>query len=425
MSVILSFTSPSNPPQNIVQFQIERSVRSSSGTITGSGDVNNITKVVNVTFDAAVTAGILAGDQMEIGGLVYTILTNTTNSITFKADVDLSTITSFPATFITINDLAEFGSFEIVGNVTPLIPFQTYQIFQFNDATGTIFDFYRIKTLDSGGNVSNKALTAPFRPGQVVTLSVDDKRVTPKDSLRGVIGGAMTFEVEVIMSGRRQDPKDNVVIGQIFMASNLAPGGVLKKIAQLNMTRVGLARYQATWNIPTMTQDGTTVYPSDDYLISYQGNFVGLVDSSPDDYQEFANEYFGIDTIAGPIYGRFPAYATLDDLRMTFFEIDAYLPESVDKIDVEGRNKVLQYHLETASNKLNEELNLHQVRSNSMDRREYVAARSIYTLLLAARGQNSSAISDGFVEHWRNRAVYILDQLKREGAAQGVPLGRG
>lgn len=425
MSVTVNFTSPANPPHNIAQFQIERSKRSATGSISGSGSINNTTKVVTVTFGTPPASNELAGDQMLINDIVYTIVTNTTSTITFTAETDLSTITSFPASFVVLNDLAEFGDFDVLGTVTPNIPFKTYQVHQYIDSSGSIFDYYRIKTINSGGILSSKALSNPFRPGQVVSLAIDDRRLTPKDQLKGIIGGSVTFEVEVIMGGRRQDPKDNLVVADVFMPAPFAPGGAMTLIDTVTLTRVGLARYQGTWTIPQTTVHQITIVPSDDYLISYKANFAGLLNASPDQYQEFANEYFTIDLIDGPIYGRFPAYATIDDLRMTYFEIDAYLPESIDKTDVEARNKVLQYHLETASNKLNEELNLHQVRSSSMDRREYVAARSIYTLLLAARGQNSSAISDGFVEHWRNRAIYILDQLKREGAAQGIPLGRG
>ena len=124
-------------------------------------------------------------------------------------------------------------------------------------------------------------------------------------------------------------------------------------------------------------------------------------------------------------FGRFPAYATIDDLRKTFFNIDEYLPEALDKADLEGRNAILQWHLERATDKLHEEMNLTQVRASSADRREYVAARSIYTLFLASRGQKGSAITKEMIEEWKTRAEYVLAQIKREGIAQGIPLGRG
>jgi len=429
MAVTISFSSPGNPPHNIVSFRVERSVRPAAGSIALVGDVNNVTKVVIVAFSGPVPAiGALAGDQMHIGGTLYRVLTNTATTITFTADTDLSTIVSFPAAFVIVNDLAEFSSFEFVGLVSPTLPFPATLVHQFNDPTGTQFDFYQVKTIDSGGNISLEPLTKPFRPGQVITLAIDEIRKAPKDSLTGIIGGSITFEVEVIVGGRRQDPKDNVVNAEIFIPSYLAPDGQFRVVESIVMARVGPARYRATWAVPTNISNpfgNFTVYPADDYVVSYKANFIGLVGSAPDSFIEFASEMFTLVASDGPIFGRFPSYASVEDLRQTLFEIDAYLPESIPKTDLNGRNKVLQYHIERASDKLREELNYHQLRGNSSDRQEYVSVRSIYTLLMAARGQNSSAVSDKFLEQWEKRAIYILAQLKREGVAQGIPLGRG
>lgn len=430
MSVTLNFTSPGNPPHNITSFQIQRSVRPASGTIAGAGDVNNVTKVITVSFTGTPPADdALRGDQMEIDGLLYTIIANTSTTITFKADNDLSTITTFPASFIIINDLAEFSTFETVGTLTVTPPFLESQVHQFTDSTGTIFDFYQIKSVDSGGTVSTDSLTKPFRVGQVVNLALDQQRTIPQDQLAGVIGGSMDFEVTVIIGGRRQDPKDNRVIADIFSPPHLSPNSRLTNIATLEMTRVGPAQYRTTWTIPTDAPDavgGFTLFPADQYVVSYKGNFQGLLGASPDSFIEFASEMFTLSFLDGPIYGRFPPNATVEDLRKSFFEIDAYLPEALSsKEDVEARNEILQFHLQMASDKLNEELNLLQIRANSADRREYVVTRAAYTILMGARGQNSSSISDKMLEFWENRAEYVLAQLKREGVAQGYPLGRG
>jgi len=429
MAVTISFSSPGNPPHNIVSFRVERSVRPASGSIALVGDVNNVTKVVTVTFTGPVPAnGALVGDQMHISGLLYRVLTNTATTITFTADTDLSTITTFPASFIIINDLAEFSSFELAGTVSPILPFPASLLHQFTDSTGTIFDFYQIKTIDSGGSISLEPLTKPFRPGQVINLAIDEIRKDPQDSLTGLIGGSITFEVEVIVGGRRQDPKDNVVVADVFIPSYLAPDGQFRVIERITLARVGPARYRGTWSIPQTTNNGFgsfQVHPGDDYVVSYKGNFLGMIGSAPNSLIEFASEMFTLTNIDGPIFGRFPSYATAEDLRQTLFEIDAYLPESILKTDLNGRNKVLQYHIERSSDKLREELNIHQLRSSSTDRREYVSVRSIYTILMAARGQNSSAVSDKFLEQWEKRFEAILAQLKREGVAQGIPLGRG
>jgi hypothetical protein len=202
----------------------------------------------------------------------------------------------------------------------------------------------------------------------------------------------------------------------------------MRKMDSVTMVRTGLGQYRATWVIPTHVSEaygGFQIYPSDDYIVSYKANFRGIITSAPSSMQEFASEFFTIVSFDAPVFGRFPAYATIEDLRLTFFEIDAYLPEAIKRTDVESRNAILQFHLERASDKLREELNMHQVRSNSADRQEYVTARAIYTLFMAARGQNSASISNELLTMWKERAEYILAQLKREGVAQGMPLGRG
>jgi hypothetical protein len=428
MSVVVNFTSAANPPNNINSFNIERAVRPASGSIAVVGDVNNITKVITVTFGTPPADDALRGDQMHIGGVLYNIIANSSTTITFTPTTDLSTITVFPAAFDVINDLAHFGNFELVGASTPSIPFIASTVHQFTDSTGTIFDFYRIKSVDSGGTVSSEPLSTPFRVGQVISLSIDESRKDPKDSLHGVIGGSMAFEVTVMSGGRRQDPKDNVVYADVFVPSYLAPNGQFSRIETVQLVRVGQAKYRGTWTIPSKAPSavgGFDLFPSDEYVVRYKANFLGLLEAAPDDLQEFDSELFSLTTIDGPIAGNFPPYATVEDLRLTFFEIDAYLPESIPKADVEQRNAVLQRHLQWASDKLREELNLSQLRAMSSDRNEYVVTRASYTLLMASRGQNSSAISDKLLDQWKDRAEYILAQLKREGVAQGIPLGRG
>jgi hypothetical protein len=428
MAVIVNFSSPGNPPHNIVGFNVERSLRPASGTIALLSDINNVTKVVAVTFiGTPPAAGELAGDQMHISGSLYRILTNTTSSITFTPDVDLSTITSFPASFVILNDLAEFSSFELVGSVTPTVPFTDNTVHQFSDATGTIFDFYRIRSVDSVGTVS-PPISRPFRPGQVVNLAIGEERKEPKDALIGVIGGSITFEVTVMVGGRRQDPKDNIVYADLFAPSYVTPNHVMTLFQTLTMVRVGLGKYRVTWTVPTnvpQNAGGFPLIPGNEYVVSYKANFTGLLNQQPQSVKQFDSEFFTIQSFDGPVFGRFPAYATIDDLRMTFFNIDEYLPEALDRTDLEGRNAILQYHLEQASDKLREEMNLAQVRASSADRKEYVATRAVYSLFLASRGQKGAAISEAMIKEWKEKAEYILAQIKREGVAQGIPLGRG
>ena len=314
-----------------------------------------------------------------------------------------------------------------MGSVTPTVPFNASVIHQVADSTGTIFDFYRIRSVDSGGNV-NSPLSDPFRVGQVAKIRLDEDRTDPKDKLHGIRGGSITFEVTVIVGGRRQDPKNNEVFAELYAPPYITPTGTLAHIQQLSMVRVGLGQYRTTWVIPThapQAAGGFPLIPTNEYIIGYKANFFGLLDAEPDQLKQFDSELFTIQEMSGPVFGRFPSYATINDLRKTFFNIDEYLPEALDKSDVEGRNAILQWHLELATDKLHEEMNLSQVRSSSADRKEYVAARSIYTIFLASRGQKGASIAKDMIQEWKERAEYVLAQIKREGIAQGIPLGRG
>jgi hypothetical protein len=50
---------------------------------------------------------------------------------------------------------------------------------------------------------------------------------------------------------------------------------------------------------------------------------------------------------------------------------------------------------------------------------------TVWTILLASRGEDGSSVSSENINFWRSEWERILAQEKREGVFQGIPVGRG
>ena len=100
------------------------------------------------------------------------------------------------------------------------------------------------------------------------------------------------------------------------------------------------------------------------------------------------------------------------------------MPEIFRK-DLVSRNQVLLNHIRDAGVRLREELNLHQKRGMSDNYRLFVVYYTVWSILLAARGEDGSSVSSDNLNFWRGEWERILAQEKREGVFQGIPMGRG
>jgi len=169
--------------------------------------------------------------------------------------------------------------------------------------------------------------------------------------------------------------------------------------------------YQFTWDVPT------NLTPLDEYVVTYSG-IVGSITYS------FGDEYFAILAGAGVIGMKTISYATVSDVRMMKFNIDEYLPETTRK-DLTARNNLIEFHLRNAATRLREELNLHRARGNTENYKLFCIFYTIWTIMLASRGEDGSSISDSNLNYWRAEWNRILDQEKRRSVAQGIALGRG
>lgn len=169
--------------------------------------------------------------------------------------------------------------------------------------------------------------------------------------------------------------------------------------------------YEFQWNIPN------NIVPSGEYIVTYSA-FIG------GNFYEYGSELWTVQAGPGLVNTAPSYYCTVDDIRAMKFNLDDYLPKALVK-DKNARDALILTHIRFATEKLQHELNLTQSRSNDFSYRLFTIMQATSTILLAARGQDGSSVSDTNLNYYKNEAQSILNQLKRQGSAQSLPLGRG
>jgi hypothetical protein len=246
-----------------------------------------------------------------------------------------------------------------------------------------------------------------------VISSVAGTRTEPTDGYSFVKGTDATFKIQFMNDGVPV-AVDNGTAKALILSpfddiNNVSP----KVLATLDGELVPGQEfeYRFIWSIPN------TQTPIDNYIISYSASLNG---------QEinFGSEYFEVKAFAGSVAIKTPAYATVDDVRKHKFNIDSFLPEDFKK-DLQTRNQLIEEHLQNATTRLREELNLHKARGMSENYRMFAIYYTIWSILLSARGEDGSSVSQANLQDWRAEWERILAQEKREGVFQGLPIGRG
>ena len=248
-----------------------------------------------------------------------------------------------------------------------------------------------------------------------VVSPVAGTRNEPMDSYIFIRGTTATFKIVFTNSGvpTTVDAGTAPVL-QILEPQFLSKSGnpLPNVIANIEGTLVPGQQYeyQFVWTVPT------NQVPLDNYIASYRAR-IGSVESV------YGDEMFTISAMAGTVGIKTPTYATVDDVRARKFNIDSFLPESANTLV--ARNNIIEKHLRDASHRLREELSLFKARSNSENYRLFTIFYTVWSILMASRGEDSSAVSDDNLRFWRSEWTRILAQEKREGSTQGIPLGRG
>ena len=250
-----------------------------------------------------------------------------------------------------------------------------------------------------------------------VISPVTGTRIEPIDSYVFIAGTTATFKTIFTSNGMPVAlDTGSVPYARILNPRFLSQAGspVPEVLAVCNGTLVPGQQYeyQFTWNVPN------NQVPIDDYIISYYATLGGINNN-------FGDEFFCITAGPGMLGLKRSAYATVDDVRKKKFNIDDYLPK-IYANDVNARNSLILDHLQDATSRLREELNLEGQRGMTENYRLFCIYYTIYTLLLAARGEDGSSVSDQNIMFWRGESDRILAQEKRKhGTFQGLPLGRG
>lgn len=247
-------------------------------------------------------------------------------------------------------------------------------------------------------------------------------RLEPTDSYIFTRGTVATFKTTFLSNGiptkvdSGTQPK--IIIRQPAYLQNVGtpfnvPNSLNNVIFEVTGSLVANQEYEYEflWNIPA------NIVTADEYIISYMATIGGVE-------LEYGSELFTIMAGPGVVNTKPHLYATVDDIRAHKFNIDDYLPKSIAK-DLNARNAMIQTHIKFATDKLREELNLHQSRSNSFSYRLFTIMYTIYSILLSSRGEDGSSVSDQNLNFYRSEWKSILEQEKREGVMQGIPLGRG
>lgn len=249
-----------------------------------------------------------------------------------------------------------------------------------------------------------------------VISSVAGSRVEPKDSYVFVKGTTATFK-QIFTSDGRPTQVDTLtnptatILNPTWLNASGSPVPTVIATIQGTLVPGQEFEYQFVWDIPA------NLVPTDQYVISYQG-YLGSMS------YVFGDEFFCVSASAGMIGTAEAMYATVDDVRKKKFNIDTYIPEMFRK-DLITRNQIIEEHIRDATQRLREELNLSQARGFSINYRLFCVYYTVWSILLAARGEDGSSVSSENINFWRSEWERILAVEKRRGVMQGIPVGRG
>lgn len=250
-----------------------------------------------------------------------------------------------------------------------------------------------------------------------VISPVAGTRIEPVDSYVFMRGTTATFKVVFTVEDRPTTvdvataPTAKILAPRFLSHVPDIPLPVIVTTLQGSLVAGQQYEYEFTWNVPVDT------VPHDEYIVSYSARINGI-------WVDFGDELFSVTASLGPVGIRRTGFCTVDDIRKKKFNIDDYLPKSIAS-DVQARNNLILSHINDATNRLREELNLAKMRGNTENYRLFTVYYTVWSILLAARGEDGSSVADSNLNFWQSEWQRILDQEKRESVLQGIPLARG
>ena len=248
-----------------------------------------------------------------------------------------------------------------------------------------------------------------------IISSTAGTRVAPMDSYKFLRGTTATFKTTFYSDAKpitvNVGTKPVITILQPSFLNKAGSGPNMVAQIEGELVPGQEYEYKFDWDVPP------TIEPLNNFVVRYQAH-IGPINNI------FGDEFFEIVSELGQITIKTAGYATIDDVRRKKFNIDDYMPVTIKK-DVQARNDMIQAHIDDATSKLREEMPLFKQRGYTENYRLFVVYYTIWSILLAARGEDGSSVSDRNINLWRGEWKQILNQEKRKGGIQGIPLGRG
>jgi len=248
-----------------------------------------------------------------------------------------------------------------------------------------------------------------------VISSTTGTRIEPLDTYKFIRGTTATFKVMFHSDGKPTTvsvgTKPTIVILKPSFLNKSGAGPAIVATIEGELVAGQEYEYKFDWEIPP------SIEPLNNFVVRYQAT-IGAITNI------FGDEFFEIVSELGMISIKTAGYATISDVRSKKFNIDDYMPVAIKK-DLDARNSIIQSHIDDATSKLREEMPLFKQRGNTENYRLFVIYYTVWSLLLASRGEDVSSVSDSNLQYWRTEWKQILNQEKRKGGIQGIPLGRG
>jgi hypothetical protein len=252
-----------------------------------------------------------------------------------------------------------------------------------------------------GQTITNNQQSAQLSPFSSGT------RKEPKDTYIFVLGTTAEFKILLLNT----DKPTRVDTGTKPTAIVKANGAVVS-VVEGNLVQNQIYEYHFLWEIPS------TLNPLLTYTIEYTGYVGGA-------YIVFGHEYFRIQNQMTNVKLKEPAYATVQEIRLDKFNIDAYLPQDI-RNDVAAKDALIHHHLVTATKYLQGQLHLRDFHSAYNDNFNlFTRAYTIWLIMGQAMGEDGSAISEKALAIHERKWTAILKQIKMHSQLSAIPVGRG
>jgi hypothetical protein len=238
------------------------------------------------------------------------------------------------------------------------------------------------------------------------TPSANGSRIVPKDAYKFVAGSTAVFHAIFTDTDKPVQVDTGTKPTAVIYQNGVAIEAIEGELAQGQ-----LYEYEFKWNIP----QGINIRTQ--FIVVYRGELGGV------EYV-WGQEYFVVTIAPQNIKLKQPGYATVDEVRQTYFGIDTFFPDSL-KQDKQARDALIQQQIVTSSKELNGQLNLRDFHSVYNDNFNlYVRYHTVWSIMMSGMGADSSTASSALLDRYEKRWRDVLKQIKMHSQLSNIPTGR-